>query len=72
MHQPVLILFVLLSTSVCHLPLLHSWGNGDVIHSSIPKKFGFLWNQFQKSVVFGGIFQRKYVLLHHLNNGIKI
>ena len=71
MHKPVLILFVLLSTSVCHLPLSHGWGNGDVIHSSIPKKFGFLWNQFQKSVVLGGIFQRKYVLLHHLNNGIK-
>ncbi len=63
MHQPVLILFVLLSTSVCHLPLSHGWGNGDVIHSSIPEKFGFLWNQFQKSVVVGGIFQRKYVLL---------
>lgn len=83
MHKPVLILFVLLSTSVCHLPLSHGWGNGDVIHSSIPKKFGFLWNQFLKSTVFyginsknsvvlGGIFQRKYVLLHHLNNGIKI
>lgn len=39
---------------------------------SIPKKLCFLWNQFQKSVVFFWIFQRKYVLLHHLNNGIKI
>lgn len=28
---------------------------------SIPKKCCFIW-----------IFQRKYVLLHHLNNGIKI
>lgn len=30
MHKPVLILFVLSSISVCHLPLSHGWGNGDI------------------------------------------
>lgn len=68
MHKPVLILFVLLSTSVCHLPLSHGWGNGDVIHSSIPKKFGFLWNQFLKSTVFYGINSKKVLFLAGFSN----
>lgn len=68
MHKPVLILFVLLSTSVCHLPLSHDWGNGDVIHSSIPKKFGFLWNQFLKSTVFYGINSKKVLFLGGFSN----
>jgi hypothetical protein len=68
MHKPVLILFVLLITSVCHLPLSHGWGNGDVIHSSIPKKFGFLWNQFLKSTVFYGINSKKVLFLAGFSN----
>lgn len=54
---------------------------GAIIHSGISKKFRLLWIQFLKSYAFYGInsikccfvwiSQRKYVLLHHLNNEIK-
>ena len=68
MHKPVLILFVLLSTSVCHLP--YRMAGEMVIHSSIPKKFGFLWNQFLKSTVFYGINSKKVLFLGGFSNEV--